>query len=301
MVGRVNRSVPITERNAGTTGLLFMSPALIIILATVLFPIAYASYLSLHRWNLKRPMHPFVGLENYGDILQDPRFWGSLQTTLVFAALSVALIMLVGFLLALLLNERFKGRGVLRAMLLIPWAIPHVVNGLMWKWLLDPSYGIVNGMLTQSGVIGTYRSWLTSMPSAMAWSVFAYAWKDVPLATILILAGLQTIPGELYEAATVDGAGRWQRLRSITIPSLRPTLLVVLIFETMFALKVFDIIYVLTGGGPGNATTVLGWMIYNDTFVRLSFGSGSALAIVLGLITLSISVFYFRLLRGDGK
>tara|TARA_X000001036_G_scaffold119329_1_gene112822 strand:- start:4994 stop:5623 length:630 start_codon:yes stop_codon:yes gene_type:complete len=207
--------------------------------------------------------------------------------------------MIIGYLIALLLNEDFWGRGVLRALLLIPWAIPEVVNGILWKWLLDPGFGILNRLLISMGLINEYQSWLSSMPSAMISVVIAYVWTHVPLAALILLAGLQSISKDVKDAALVDGAGLFQRLFLITTPLVRPVLLVVLIFETIFALKVFDIIYVLTGGGPGRATTVLGWEIYSRTFINLSFGRGSALAMLLGLITLVVAILYFRFLKHE--
>ncbi len=287
------------ESSPGTLAAMFSAPTLLVIFTTIVFPLGYAVYLSLHRYNLKFPVRPFVGLRNYARLLQSGEFWNSLTTTFVFSLSAVVAIIVVGFFIALLLDQDFPGRGLLRALLLVPWAVPPVVNGLLWKWLLDPGYGVVNGLLTQLHLIDSYRSWLTSMPSAMIWVVSAYTWTHVPLAALLILAGLQTIPGELYEAATVDGASSWQRLTGITLPLVRPTIMVVLIFETIFALKVFDIIYVLTGGGPGNATTVLGWEIYSKTFRQLDFGNGSALAILLGLITLGLAAGYFAMLNRE--
>ena len=276
---------------------LFASPALIVIFATILFPLCYAVFLSLHRYNLKMPVRPFVGLQNYANQLTSDTFWHSLGVTFTFSAGAVTSVMLVGFFIALLLDQEFPGRGLLRGLLLVPWAVPPVVNGLLWKWLLDPGYGVVNGLLSGFGLIDSYQSWLTSMPSAMLWVIAAYTWTHVPLAALLMLAGLQTIPRELYEAAEVDGATPWHRMRMITLPLLLPTIVVVLIFETIFALKVFDIIYVLTGGGPGNATAVLGWQIYKRTFLQLDFGNGSTLAMLLGLITLLIAAGYFVLLN----
>jgi multiple sugar transport system permease protein len=242
------------------------------------------------------PSHSFVGLENYGAILGTSTFWGSLATTGVFALSAVTLVIGFGFLVGLLLNVRFPLRGLLRVVILIPWAVPPVVNGLIWKWLLDPKYGVINGLAVQWGILDSYQSWLTQMPHAFIWVVIAYAWSQVPLAALLILAGLQTIPPSLYEAAEVDGANVFQRLGAVTLPAVRPVVLVLLIFETVSALKAFDIIYVLTGGGPGDSTTVLGWMIYSTTFQQLNFGQGSALAILLGLATMVLAVFFFKTL-----
>ncbi|MEE2717759.1 MAG: sugar ABC transporter permease [SAR324 cluster bacterium] len=286
-------------KNSTWPALGFLSPALLVILGTIVFPFGYALFLSFHKWNLKYRKTPFVGFKNYSRILGSDNFWEILGTTAVFCLLSVILIMMIGFLIALLLNEEFWGRSVLRALLLIPWAIPEVVNGILWKWLLDPSFGVANRLFLGLGLIDEYHSWLNTMPSAMICVVMAYVWTHVPLAALILLAGLQSISKEVKEAALVDGAGLFHRLFLITMPLVRPVLVVVLIFETIFALKVFDVIYVLTGGGPGKATTVLGWQIYSRTFINLSFGRGSALAMLLGLITLLVAVLYFKYLNKE--
>ena len=288
------------EISPGKLALFFSAPALFVLTVTVLIPIIYAVYLSLYRYKLKRAKKPFVGLQNYEKILTDEKFWDSLTTSLIFAVSVVGVIITVSFFLALLLDQDFPGRGWLRALLLIPWAIPDVVNALLWKWLLHPTFGVMNALFSMGGLIDEYVAWLSSMPSAMIWVVIAYSWKNIPLATLLILAGLQTVSKTLHEAAMVEGASAWQRTLNITLPLLRPTLTVVLIFETIFALKVFDLIYVLTSGGPGRSTAVLGWNIYINTFKKLDFGSGSALAMILGLITLFLAIFFYSFLdRGE--
>jgi len=290
------------EMPQGIVAALFTAPALLVICLTVLFPFGYAFYLSLHRYKLKLADRPFVGFGNYSKVLTDEDFWASFLTTVTFAAGSVVLIVTVAFFVALLLDQDFPGRGILRALLLVPWAIPAVVNGFLWKWLLNPSYGLINAMFSSVGIIDNYQSWMTNMPGAFIWTVIAYSWIHMPLAALLLLSGLQTVPKSLHEAAIVDGASPWQRLSNITLPMLRPTLTVVLIFETIFALKVFDIIFVLTAGGPGNATNVLGWEIYINTFRKLDFGTGSTIAMLLGLLTLAIAVVFYALLdRGESQ
>jgi len=285
------------EMSQGLMAMLFSAPAVLIIAATILVPFGYAVFLSLHNWNLKRPKaNRFIGLENYTDWLTDNDFWEPLRTTFTFAILAVALIVIIALLIALLLNEEFPGRGALRALLLIPWAIPSVVNALLWKWLLDPNYGLVNAVFLELGLIDIYQAWLGEMPSVMIWTVIAYSWIHIPLATLLLLSGLQTIPSDIYESAIVDGAGVWQRFLYITMPLLRPMLSIVLIFEMIFALKVFDIIFVLTAGGPANATNVLGWQIYTETFRKLDFGAGSSLAMLLGAITLALAILFYAFL-----
>ena len=285
------------EMSQGLMALLFSAPAVLIIAATILVPFGMAVFLSLHSWNLKRPgRERFVGLENYIDWLTDSDFWEPLRTTFTFAILAVIVIVVVSLLISLLLNEKFPGRGALRALLLIPWAIPSVVNALLWKWLLNPQYGLLNAILLDTGVISEYQNMLGSMPSVMIWLVIAYSWIHIPLATLLLLSGLQTIPGDIYESAIVDGAGVLQRFLYITLPMLRPMLSIVVIFEMIFALKVFDIIFVLTAGGPADATNVLGWQIYTETFRKLDFGAGSSIAMLLGGITLALAILFYALL-----
>lgn len=282
------------EMSQGALALIFSAPAVLIIAATILVPFGMAVFLSLHNWNLKRPgRERFVGLENYTDWLSDSDFWVPLRTTFTFAILAVAVIIIIALLISLLLNERFPGRGVLRALLLVPWAIPSVVNGLLWKWLLNPQYGLVNAVFFEIGIITEYQNMLGSMPSVMIWLVIAYSWIHIPLATLLLLSGLQTIPDDIYESAIVDGAGLWQRFLYITLPLLRPMLSIVIIFEMIFAFKVFDIIFVLTAGGPADATNVLGWQIYTETFRKLDFGAGSSIAMLLGGITLALAILFY--------
>ena len=291
------RNTTRKEMSQGMMALLFSAPAVLIIAVTILVPFGMAVFLSLHNWNLKRPGHErFIGLENYTDWLTDSDFWEPLRTTVTFAIMAVVLILIVSLLISLLLNEKFPGRGAVRALLLVPWAIPSVVNALLWKWLLDPNYGVINAVLLEIGLISVYQAWLSEMPSVMIWLVIAYSWIHIPLATLLLLSGLQTIPGDIYESAIVDGAGVWQRFLFITLPLLRPMLSIVIIFEMIFAFKVFDIIFVLTAGGPANATNVLGWQIYTETFRKLDFGAGSSIAMLLGVITLGMAILFYAFL-----
>ncbi len=234
--------------------------------------------------------------KNYTDILSSPEFLQTLKTTCIFVFFSVALIMILGTAIAILLNQKFKGRGFVRALVLIPWAIPAVVNGIMWKWILDSSYGILNALLKSLGLIDSYIPFLAQPTSAFAFAVIANVWKRIPFAIILLLAGLQSIPNELYEAATVDGASAWQKLWKITLPMISSTIMVVLIFQTMISLRVFDLIYVLTSGGPGDSTEVIGWELYKTAFQFLHVGKGSALGYIIALITFLLALVYYKLL-----
>jgi len=281
---------------------LLNAPALIAIVGLVGYPVAYSLWLSLHRYNLKRPnVFRFVGIGNYVEIFGSDEFWAALQVTLVFTALGVVLVVALAILIALLLNEPFPGRGLVRTMVLVPWAIPPVVNGLMWQWIYDAKVGALNGLLVALRVIPTYRGWLSDPTDALLALVMAHVWNAVPLGVILLLAALQTIPAELYDADRVDGSTAWQLFRHVTLPWLAQPLMVVLVLQTMLAIRVFDVIYVLTAGGPGTSTTTLVWQTYVTTFDSLDFGLGNAYAYTISLITLGLALVYFRLLYRQGE
>lgn len=281
---------------------LLNAPALIAIVLLVGYPIAYSAWVSLHKYNLKRPrIFRFVGFDNYAEILQSQEFLDALWITLAFTGLAVALVVLVSIPIALLLNNRFPGCGLLRALILIPWAIPPVVNGLMWQWIYDSNVGALNGLLVSVGVLEDYRGWLSDPMLALMALVSAHVWNMLPIGVILLLAALQRIPSELYDAGRVDGCNEWQLFRSVTAPWLAQPLLVVLILQTMLAIRVFDVIYVLTAGGPGTATTTLTWKTYLTTFDSLDFGRGNAYAYTVSLITLFLALVYFRLLYRRGE
>ncbi len=281
---------------------LLNAPALLAIVLLVGYPIVYSAWLSLHRFNLKRPnLFRFIGVENYLTILRSEEFWAALQVTLAFTALGVGLVVVLAILIALLLNEPFPGRALVRTVVLVPWAIPPVVNGLMWQWIYDAKVGALNGLLVSLRLLPGYRGWLSDPIGALLALVTAHVWNALPLAVILLLAALQAIPAELYDAGRVDGAGAWPLFRHVTLPWLAQPLLVVLILQTMLAIRVFDIVYVLTAGGPGTATTTLVWQTYLTTFDSLDFGLGNAYAYTVSLITMGLAVLYFQILYRRGE
>jgi multiple sugar transport system permease protein len=281
---------------------LLNAPALLAIVLLIGYPIVYSFWLSLHRYNLKRPsVFRFIGVENYLAILRSDEFWAALEVTLAFTALGVALVVVLALLIALLLNEPFPGRGLVRTVVLVPWAIPPVVNGLMWQWIYDAKVGALNGLLVGLRLLPGYRGWLSSPTDALLALVMAHVWNALPVAVILLLAALQTIPAELYDAGRVDGSGAWRLFRHVTLPWLAQPLLVVLILQTMLAIRVFDILYVLTAGGPGTATTTLVWQTYLTTFDSLDFGLGNAYAYTISLITLGLALVYFHRLYRRGE
>lgn len=281
------------------SAMLFLLPMMLVLAVVAVFPVVYSFWTSLFDLKLTRPHRvPFVGLDNYAKVFGDPLFWESAGRTASFTVMSVSAIMVIATLMALLLNEEFRGRRFLSAMLLVPWAIPYVANGLMWKWIYDSGYGALNGLLYQLDFIDKYMIWLGDTDKTLALIANAFVWKEVPLATILLLVTMKSIPSDLYSAAKVDGANVWKRFLHITLPSLRPGFALVIIYETMMAVRHFDMFFILTEGGPAEASHVVAWQVYVETFRKLNFGTGSALAYVMAIVTFLLA---FSVIRTVGK
>jgi multiple sugar transport system permease protein len=292
--------IPSRRRGERALGPWLVLPSLALISAIVIYPLGYSLWISVHQMNLTSPgATPYVGLDNYARWLTSERFWRSVGVTASFSIVSVALTIVLGLLVALVLNQAFVGRRVVRALMLIPWAVPSVVTGVIWLWIYNGNYGALNGLLYQLGLIRSYQSWLGDPTSALYAVVATKVWKELPFVALLLLATLQTIPAEMLEAARVDGAGVLGTFFRITLPLLRPGLLVVAILETMWAFRVFDIVYVLTSGGPADATMVVAYLTYLETFKFLRFGSGAALAYIVTLFIVLFSFAYVRLLRSE--
>ena len=240
---------------------------------------------------------PFVGLRNYAHVLTNPSFWSPMGRTLYFTIVSTALELVFGLVVAGLLNARLKVRWLFRAIVVIPWAVPTIVNAAMWKGILSAQYGALNAFLTQIGVIHEYQAWLGDPMTALNMVILADVWKTTPLVAFFLLAGLNSIPSELYEAAKIDRAS-WPRIfRSIVLPMLVPSISIVLVLRTIEAFKVFDIIYAMTRGGPVNGTQTIAYYAYVTAFSDQSFGLGSALSIIIVLVILMLTTIYLRLLR----
>jgi len=266
-----------------------------VLMIVAVFPVLYSFWVSLHDLKLTRPHRvPFVWFANYVKIFQDTLFWESVLRTASFTVMSVLAIMVIATLMAMLLNEEFRGRRILSTILLIPWAIPYVANGLMWKWIYDSGYGALNGLLMQLGFIDKYIVMLGDVNKTMPLITNAFVWKEVPLATILLLVTLKSIRPDLYSAAKVDGANAWQRFIHITLPSLVPGFALVMIYESMMAIRHFDLFFILTEGGPADASHVLAWQVYVETFRKLAFGTGSALAYIMAVATFTLAFFIIR-------
>ncbi len=273
-------------------------PVLVLVALFTLFPFIYAAVTSTHRVLLTLPgQTPFIGLRNYVDVLHDASALQAARNSLVFTAFSVVAVTGLGLAVALLLNQPIRGFGILRALVLLPWAIPLVSAGIIWRLLLHGDFGALNGFLLQIGLVHNYIAWLSNRQLAMGAVIVAHVWREFPLPAILFLAGLQVIPPEVIDAATVDGATAWQRFRFIALPLLRGPLLIVLVYETMVAVTVFDLVYVLTGGGPGSATTLFSWYAYATTFHFLNLGQGAALSFIMAAVLVGFILFYLRILR----
>jgi multiple sugar transport system permease protein len=241
----------------------------------------------------------YIGFTYYQQFLTDKRMWISLSNTFVFTVISVCTELVLGLWIALLIHKPFKGRGLIRASILIPWAIPTVISAMMWKFLYDGQNGIVAYLFSLVGIVPDMASLLTTKAGAMFSVIFADVWKTTPFMALLLFAGLQTIPPSLYEAADVDGATKTQQFFRITLPLLKPAILVAVLFRTLDAFRVFDLIYVLTGGGPANSTETISIYAYKTMFAQMNFGAGSALSVIVFLCVALISIGYIKILGAD--
>lgn len=274
------------------TAFMFMGPLIIFLLVLIFIPVLGTFWDSLTR---DVPFLPkqFIGTANYRVLFSDAAFWQSVRFTLLFVLVSVPLEVGIGLAIALLINEAFPGRGLLRAVVLIPWAIPAAVSGRVFELIYHYSYGAANFLIRTSGLTARPVNWLGTELGAFAGVVIADAWKTTPFAALILLAGLSTVNPELYKQAQVDRANFLQRFLHVTLPLIKPVLIVTLLFRTVMALRVFDIIYVLTGGGPGGSTTALSLFAYRY-FSSADFGYGSAVSVLLFFCALVLAIFYVK-------
>ena len=271
-------------------GLLLLAPTGMILLVFLVGPIIYALLMSTQQIDLTTSSDwTAAGLDNYGQLLQQRGVQEAAPRTLYFAALTVVVSVLLSLTLALILNEPFRGRKWVRVFILLPWAVAPVVNGVMWRYMFHPSYGLANALLYSLGVIKEYRVWLDEAPVSLAVAAIATAWKALPFLTLIILAALQSIPESLYRAAKMDGADAWSRFRYVVLPHLRPIIIFVVLLQIIVSLQVFDLIYTLTRGGPGTETVTLNYLVYVNAFERLSLGTASAMGVLLALLIIALS------------
>jgi multiple sugar transport system permease protein len=290
------RSKGVPERRLAK---LMLSPSMILILLVAVYPIVYAIWLSMHDYSVINPgLSRTDVFGNYKEALSSPEFWAAFRTTFVFTFFSVALELVIGLAMAMAMHAAFKGQGLLRTVVLVPWAVLTVVTAIMWRTIFEAPLGLVPSVLNTIGIGGDIV-WLGQRPYALIVMIIADTWKTAPFMALLILAGLQVIPSDLYEAAKVDGASAWQRFVKITLPLLRPAILVALIFRTLDALRIFDLPFVLTKGAQGTSTLSL--YAYQELQTNQIIGLGSALSVLTFLIVMTVSLLYIRFVGGNIK
>lgn len=278
---------------------LLLMPAAALLTAVVVLPVLRVVELSVTRTELAGGVVlRFAGVDPYLRLWDDSRFWGALRNTAVFTGASLAFETALGILFALALDQRFRGRRFVRAGMLLPWALPTAVMALAWAWIFNDAFGVANDMLRRLGVLERPVAWLGEPATAMAALVLADVWKTTPFVALIVLAGLQGIPPEVYEAARVDGLGAWSRFRHVTLPLLAPTLLVAVLFRGVQAYAAFDLVYVMTGGGPGGATETVSLYAFQNYFRYLDFGYGSAVAVAGVLLAAATAALSLRLAGG---
>ncbi|CAH0121308.1 MULTISPECIES: carbohydrate ABC transporter permease [unclassified Paenibacillus] len=296
-----------TSTNAGTgrksifgnnrTAYLFIAPLLISITLILLYPIAKSALMSLQYWFVAKPIpggHPFVGLDNYKKVLNSGYFYQSLWITFLYIVVTVAARYVLGLATAILLNIEFKGRALVRALVIIPWAVPEVVTCLVFILMFDYQYGVINDILMKMSLLTNPVAFLGDTQTALWAAMFVNVWKGFPFAGIMLLAGLQSIPKDIYEAATVDGASKWRQFKSVTLPMLRPISVVVFLLLVIWTIKDFGIVYVLTKGGPSRVTEVLTVFIYQMGFKNFEFGVAAAGGMILLILSLAFTVLYMK-------
>jgi multiple sugar transport system permease protein len=278
---------------------LLLTPAMAVIALVAAYPIAYAIWLSLTEYSVRVPgKWRFVGFDNFTEAFGSTEFWDSVKNTFLFTGVSVTLELVIGLGMALAMHEAFRGRGVLRTVVLVPWAVLTVVSAITWRTLFEPNLGLAPVILGKIGIGGDIV-WLGQEGYSMAVMILADVWKTAPFMALLLLAGLQVIPDDVYDAAKVDGATTWQRFRRITLPLLMPAVLVALIFRTLDALRIFDLPYVLTGGS--NGTTTLSLIAHQELTANRLIGYGSALSVLTFVIVMAVSFLYIRTVGGNIK
>ena len=277
-----------------------LGPAIVIYVVFAIYPMVDVVFLSFQKWNGLDANRQFVGLGNYVDIFtKDPVFWGAFRNTVIWTVLSLIFPPLIGLLIALGLNQQIFGRNSLRAIFYLPVIIAPIAVATMWRWMYDPFFGLFAQILTALGRPTWIKDWLGSKDLALYSAFVAHVWQSVGFSMVLFLAGLQSVSKTLVEAARIDGAGRFDIFRYVTLPALRTTITIVLVLSAISSLKAFDIVYGLTGGGPAQATEVLALRTYNSVFVNFNLASGCVFAVLLLIASLVLTVFYRRLLRED--
>lgn len=280
---------------------LLLAPLLAIMTFIIGWPLAKTVGVSFTDAKLIGGAVNWVGTDNFSRVFSSGAFYSVVWTTIRFVLISVTAEFAIGLAAALLLDQKFVGRNLLRALMILPWALPTVVNATMWRLIYNPDFGAFNALLTQTGLIDTYRSWLGEPSSALLAVCLADVWKNFPLVTLIALAALQSVPRELHAAAVMDGAGPWSRFRAVVLPYLIGPLTVAIVLRTIEAFKVFDIIWVMTRGGPANSTKTVSMLVYEQAFSFQKAGIGASVALIMVLVSSILIAGYVGLLRRQGE
>jgi multiple sugar transport system permease protein/N,N'-diacetylchitobiose transport system permease protein len=293
-------ALPSPARGEGGFAALLLSPTALILSIVVLVPLVVTLGYTVFNVNLLSDRKgQFVGLANYAAVLGSSWFWESLGRTLYYTLVSLTAEIALGLLVALLLNQKFRGATALRILIILPWAVPTNVSAALWKWIFHPEFGVLNAALSGLGLISSYQAWLSDPFGAMNMVIWADSWKMTPLAVIFFLAALQFVNPSMYEAARIDGAGPLRRFFRITLPFLMPTILVVAVMRTVEKFKAFDLFYVITRGGPANGTKVLTYEAFQRGFTNLDFSLAATLAYLMALAVLGLTIAYQRVLKAQ--
>lgn len=280
-----------TQRHLGP---LLASPAIIVVAGVLLLPVAYALATSFSQVAPSDHSLSFNGVANYTRMFSDKYFINSLKLTIIFTIVTVFAEIFLGVAVAVVLNKDFFGRGFVRGIMILPWALPSVVNAVMWKWIFHANYGALNALLSQLGLIDKYKLWLGTPRSAFWCVVVANIWKETPYVVLLTIAALSNISTDYYEAAKMDGSNGWKSFWHITLPLISPVVMILTITKTIWALQTFDLVHIMTGGGPASGTELMSVYIHKNTFKYLDFGYGAAMSFVLMLVCLILTFLYIR-------
>lgn len=274
---------------------LLITPSMVVIFGVLIFPILYSAFTGICHYDLTTRSFQFVGLQNYIAMFSDKYFKNSVELTIIFTVVSVFAEIALGIGIAVVLNKEFVGRGFVRGLMILPWALPSVVNAVMWKWIFNANYGVLNALLLKLGLIDKYQLWLEMPKTAFLSLLFVNIWKETPYVVLLTIAALANISDDIYEAAKIDGANAWKSFWTMTLPLIKPVVLILTITKTIWALQTFDLVHILTSGGPAGGTELLTFYIHRNTFKYLDFGYGSAMSYTLSIICFVLTFMYLTI------
>ena len=277
----------------------WLLPALLPVLLLTVYPIAHVLWTSLHEVTLLFPGEPFVGLKNFQRVVTSSYFGAALRTSLIFTLIAAPAVVILGTLIALFLQQRFFGSQVVRSVVLLPWVLPGAISAVLWVWVFHPSFGMLNAMLRDIGLGGLAMGWLTTPSTALIAVAVAHVWTQIPFAVVLLMAALATINAETLEAASIDCRSAVKRFFFVVFPEIRAMIVVLLVYNALTAFTTYDLVYAMTGGGPGTATTLLSFQIWKESFSMYDFGAGSAVAFIVVVISAALIVAITRALPSD--